>query len=75
MCNTKWHKNVQYKTWNNLYDIDKRHPGTVVKRENPDYEHKKNNFFRNRQRSGLNKLDYLKLSIKKNIRNRLYLQF
>ena len=31
--------------WNNVYDIDKRHPATVVKQENLDYEYKKNNFY------------------------------
>ena len=47
---------------NNVYDFDKRHPATAVKQENPDV-YKINNF----------NLDYLKLSIKKNISNHLYL--
>ena len=51
----------------NVYDVDKRHPATVVKQENPDYEYKKQFL----SRIGKNS-DYPKLSIKKNIRNRLY---
>ena len=45
MCNTKRE--------NNFYEVDKRHPATVVKRKNPDYKYKKIIFIQNRQRSGL----------------------
>ena len=34
--------------WNNIYDVDKGHPATVVKRENADYKYKKTIFIRNR---------------------------
>ena len=60
--------------WNNIYNVDKRHPAAVVKRENLDYEYKKNNFYLEYAKSGFDNPDYPMLSIKKNIRNCLYLQ-
>ena len=44
--------------WNNVYDVDKRHSATVVRRKNQDYKYKKKTIFiRNRRRSELNDLN------------------